>query len=296
MTTGLLVTAFGIDSERMALALVNSVRRWNEDVGITVLGLDYLCGLDWRGMASTRAVRAAGTRGSDERWFNKLAALLESPFDETLYLDSDLVVLEDIRSWFSYLRTDDFTFFNVRLDPKVVPDRMLYNVVNPHRMKEIYGVPSSPVIESGGHFFFRRTKRGEQLIHRIASIMEQALDTGANSIYRMIAGADNIPASDEIAASMMVVEERVSLPHPISGTHRPIGIFMPPYQHDETFDFDAGKASYIDEWQGGRVTAGAVHFCAHGKHHSAYLQWIDRTLQGRRNPLQTLPILLEPKI
>ena len=267
MTYGVLLTAYDFLSEKMTYALARSIGRWNMPLPVWVLGLGCVCGLDWRGLAQVRTVRAAGAHHTDERWFNKLGALLESPFDETLYLDSDMVVMSDVRAWTDYLRTDDFTFFNVLLRPEDGPDEMLVNVANPHRMKEHYGLEATRVIESGGHFFFRKTSRGVRLVEHTVEIMQEALEHGARSLYGRIAGQGNIPASDEIAACLVAVEENIALPPPVLGTHRPIGIYMTPYQSQGRFDFDAGIAEYHDNWRGGPVTAGAMHFCSQTPSH-----------------------------
>ena len=109
---GVLLTAYDAVSEKMAYALVRSIRRWNAQCPVLVLGMDYICGLDWSSVAEVRAVRATGANHTEERWFNKLGALLASPFEKTLYLDSDMVTLSDVDAWVKYLGTDDFTFFN----------------------------------------------------------------------------------------------------------------------------------------------------------------------------------------
>jgi len=250
---------------------------------VVVFGLDYVLGLDWRGIAEVRSLRAAGAHHSDERWFNKLGALLESPYEETLYLDSDMVVLSDVVAWMDYLRTDDFTFFNVLLNPEEMADETIVNVVNPHRMRECYGLQATAVIESGGHFFLRKTARGMRLVERTAEIMQEALENGPKSLYGQMAGLGNIAASDELAACIVAAEERIALPPPVEGTYRPIGIYMTPYQSEGCFDFQAGIAKYNDTWRGSRVTAGAVHFCSHGKYNPEYQSWVeDQVGQGHR--------------
>lgn len=279
MMRGVLLTAYDAVSEKMAYALVRSIRRWNAQCPVLVLGMDYICGLDWSSVAEVRAVRATGANHTEERWFNKLGALLASPFEETLYLDSDMVTLSDVDAWVKYLGTDDFTFFNVQLRPEDVPDTTIMNVMNPHRVREYYGVDETRIIESGGHFFFRNTARGQRLVERIAEIMQDALENGPLSLYGRMAGPGNIGASDEIAAALVAIEENIALPPPVMGTHRPIGIYMTPYQEHGKFDFDAGIAEYYDGWRGDTVTAGAVHFCSHGKWNPTYREWVDKQVK-----------------
>lgn len=286
MMRGVLLTAYDALSERMAYALMRSIRLWNVQYPIIVLGMDYICGLDWARFAEVRSVRATGANHTEERWFNKLGALLASPFDETLYLDSDMVVLADVEAWIKHLGTDDFTFFNVFLRPEDVPDTTIMNVVNPYRVREHYGVDGIRIIESGGHFFFRNTARGQRLVERIAEVMQDALEHGPLSLYGRMAGRGNIAASDEIAAALVAIEEQIALPPPIIGTHRHIGIYMPPYQEQGKFDFDTGRAEYYDSWRGNTVTSGAVHFCSHGKWNPTYREWVDKQVeQGQRERL-----------
>jgi hypothetical protein len=279
MRQGVLLTAYNGESEAMAYALARGIRKWNRDLAIAVLGLNYVCGLNWGRLAVVRTVRAVGAHRTEEKWFNKLGALSQTPFEETLYLDSDMVVMCDLHEWMNYLRTDDLTFFNVLLDAATIPDQTIVNVVNPHRMRERYALTATAVIDAGGHFLFRNTPRGRRLLERIVEVMQEALEKGPESLYARLAGPGNIAASDEIAASIVAVEEDIALPPAIIGTQRPIGIYMTPAQSDGRFDFEKGAAQYHDTWRGGCVTASAVHFCSHGKYNPDYRAWVHKQVE-----------------
>lgn len=142
---GILVSPYSAESERMAYALVRSLRKYNRRLPVHVVSQDYVCGLDWRGMATVRAVRAAGAHGTPEKWLNKLSGIRRSPFEETIFLDCDIVLLSDPEWWFGHLGTDDFTWFHQWHGIRDVPDETIYNVVNPHRMKEEFGVDAVAV-------------------------------------------------------------------------------------------------------------------------------------------------------
>ncbi len=225
---GILISPFSYASEQMAYGMVKSLRRFNADLPVLVLSQGYLCGLPWKGLAKVKAVREYAAHRSDESWMNKLAALSQSPFGETLYLDCDIVMLSDPAWWFDYLATDDFTFFNLHNHPDEIPDGMRYNLVNPHRMRERLGAEYSTIIDGGGHFYYRQTLRGQRLLKGVGQILQEALDQRERSLYHWIAGSGNIPGSDELAASILVAQENVQMPAPLTRPQQAIGVFMPP--------------------------------------------------------------------
>lgn len=263
----------------MAFASVISLRRHNHDLPVIILGQDYICGLDWRGLATVRSMRAAGTRGTPGQWFNKLSALLRSPFEETIYLDCDIVLLADPEPWFDYLGTDDFTCFQYGRRWDEVPDQMEYNLPNPHRMREEFGVDSVPVIDGCGHYFWRATDRGRKLVMAVAEVMNEALDDSKPSIYRRVAGDGNIPASDELAASIVAVREGINLPATMPPPRKCVGVYLPPWQEDGIFDLENNLASYRDVGLQSRITPEAVHFCYNSKWHPSYQAFIKICLE-----------------
>jgi hypothetical protein len=200
---------------------------------------------------------------------------LDSPFEETIFLDCDLVFTADPAGWFDRLGTDDFSFFHDWMDSRTLPDVLRENWVNPHRMAEEFGVVATPVIAGSGHFFLRKTARGRRLMERILELLEEALEEGGQGLYRRMAGEGNIAASDELAASIVAVEQKTRLPEPVEGMRHPIGIFLPPWQRDELFDFAAGKLSFLDTAKGCRVEPEAVHFCFTGKNHPGYRAFVE---------------------
>lgn len=284
---GFLVSPYSADSERMAYALVRSLRCYNPWIPVCVLGQDYVCGLDWRGLAKVRSVRAAEAHGTEFQWFNKLSALERAPFEETIYLDCDIVFLDDPADWFERLGTDDFTWFQRRWSVETIPDEMLFNFVNPHRMREEFGVTSVPVIDGSGHFFLRKSDRSRMLLQQVVDIMVEAVETPATSLYRRMTGEGNVAASDEAAASIVAVRENIRLPEVIDAPCKPVGIYLPPHHRDGVFDFARGIAQYRDSGDGTLVTPQSMHFCWMSKSHPAYRQYIAECLElsVRKRPL-----------
>lgn len=282
---GILISPYSAESERMAFALARSLRKYNAEIPVQVVAQDYVCGLDWRGLARVKSARAAEAHGTIYQWFNKLSALTRSPFEETLYLDCDIVFVDDPADWFDRLATDDFTWFQRPLKAAETPDETRYNFVNPHRMREEFGVESVPVIDGSGHFFLRRSDRGHALVRKVVELMAEAVDEPEKSLYRRMTGQGNVPASDEAAASIVAVREGITLPLPAEECHRPLGTYLPPHQKDGIFDFEEGIAQYTDACTGAVVIPQAMHFCWTGKSHPAYQRWIRKCLSDKPSRL-----------
>jgi hypothetical protein len=274
---GMVLAVFSGESERMAYALVKSLRRVNSVLPVTVLAQGYAGVLDWRGLAALRMVPAAAGRGEPERrWLNKPAAMARSPYKETLFMDCDVVFMRDPALWFDRLGTDDFTFFHRMLTSADLPEEMTWNVVNPRRMMERYGVEEVPIIEGGGHYFFRRTARGRQMMERLVAWMEDSAERGEASDFAWLAGPGNLVAADEIAASIVAVKEGLRLPPPGPRGELAVGVFLPQFQKEEAFDLEAGMASFFCPWAGQRVSPDAVHFCHTSKNHEAYRAFVEK--------------------
>ena len=73
----------------MAYAAGRSLRLRNADLQVLVLAQDYLCGLNWRGLAEVKSVRAVEPHRSDLRWLNKLSAFSRSPYEDTVFVDCE---------------------------------------------------------------------------------------------------------------------------------------------------------------------------------------------------------------
>ncbi len=271
---GILISPYSAESERMAYAAVRSLRLRNADLPVLVLAQDYLCGLDWRGLAQVKSVRAAEPHRSAYMWFNKLAALGQSPFAETVFVDCDFYFARDPSPWFDLLGTDDFTYFNCLRAAADIPDATFPNLANVRRMREEFGVAATPIVVGGGHFFLRAGSRGRGLLDRVGELMRDAMEIGPASLYHRMAGPGNVPASDELAASIAAVEQQIKLPVLSPGSPCPVGMFICPHQREEVFDFPHGEASFYCTWAGGRLAPDAVHFAAHSKQHTAYQNWI----------------------
>jgi FkbM family methyltransferase len=287
---GIVLSPYSWESEKMAFALVASLRRHNSELPVAVLAQDYICALPWKQLPHVlvESVRAAAPHRSDRMWFNKLGAIWRSPFAESIFLDCVIVLLADPEPWFSRLGTDDFTCFHRQLSPRVMMDKTEMNLPNAHRMQERFGVESTPFIDGGGHFFFRQTARGRALALHTAQLMEEALRYRERSLYGQMAGQGNLPASDELAYSLTAVMQDVKLPeeNDANSPVKPIGVFLPPHQTEAEFDLNAGKASFHCGWVKRRIAPQAVHFCHNSKSLPAYQSYIQACLEAHAPPRQ----------
>ena len=236
-------------TECMAWALAESGRRAGLAAEIVVEFQDECPADRWRncGNLTHKVSRSIHAGGGDLRWLNKLAAISESPHAETVFLDSDMLVMRDMSHWWQELATDDLTFWNVRRRPADVSrETMVTNQLNPHPFCEHYGVEAVPVMLGGGHYYFRNTARGQAILQRIADIMVEAAEN-PDALYWKFAGKGNI-VGDEPAASMAVVEFGVILPEPSP---------MAP-AHRSAFLWPRGSGGWRWIWPGARPGIGAT--------------------------------------
>jgi hypothetical protein len=260
----------------MAYTLVDSLRRNGCGMPVRVLAQDYAPGLRWRGLAEVRPARGCYGGKDDLRWLNKLQAMAETPFEETIFLDADLVAAADISSWFDTLGTDDFSFWNQRCTPENSPDEMRLNYLNPHVFCPTYGMAEMPVILGGGHYFLRQGARGEAVLQRMAELMQEASEDAACEYWRL-AGWGNF-ISDETAATMAAAEFSLLLPPPSQPATAPISQLLPPYQQWLEADFTANRLRLLEVEASREVVQQVVHFANCGKSDASYQSWIKQVL------------------
>lgn len=267
--------AYSQATERMAWGLRESVQSVGMQVELAAEFQDTCPTAPWVKLGVTPTVsRSIHAGGGDLRWLNKLGAISESPHAETIFLDSDMLVMRDMSHWWQELATDDLTFWNVRRRPADVSrETMVTNQLNPHPFCQHYGVEAVPVMLGDGHYYFRNTARGQAILQRIADIMVEAAEN-PDALYWKFAGKRNI-VGDEPAASMAVVEFGVILPEPSPMVPRPpVGVFMAPWQRWVEVDLARGKARYWCDWAQAEVSPDVVHFAYNGKHDPAYTAWL----------------------
>ncbi len=282
------IAVFSCTSEKMALALAESIELSCRGPIIDFVVQEYCA--HSRQLAALGAARIAPTVSQGHphlRWLNKLDAISRSTSDQTLFLDTDMLVMRDIGHWFEGLATDDLTFWNFRRRPDDVPEgSMIPNQLNPHPFCRHYGVEAVPIMLGGGHYFFRNTERGHAILQRIADIMLEASEN-PDALYWKFAGKENF-VGDEPAASMAVVEMGVKLPEPSSmAPNPPVGCFMAPWQRWTDVNLAEGRARYWCEWAQCEVEPEVVHFAGGGKNDEVYQAHVkacwaaahDRTIQ-----------------
>lgn len=271
-------------SAHMAVALAWSVSRVSPELPIHIRVRDCLPQVKWPEQVTVQMLRTRHAEKNGLQWLNKLEALAESPAEETLFLDSDMLAFRDIGHWFGRLGTDDFAFWNSRWTPADVEEgEMRINFLNPHPFCRHYGVAEMPVIHGGGHFFCRRTRRGEAVLQRIADIVVEAAED-PDCLYWRLAGGGNV-VSDEAAASMAVVEQGIELPPPVIPAPRPpISVFLPPWQRWTEVDFARNKARYWCEWAQAEIEPDLIHFAYTGKDDAAYKAWLESSAYGLKKP------------
>ena len=257
----------------MAWGQVRMLRRYNPGIPIVIYAQDYLPLLPWKGVAEVVTTRGCHIGKDDLRWLNKLEALVDSPFAETLFFDCDMVSTGPVAEWFDALGTDDVTFWHHLRTRENTPDTMASNHLNPHAFCPHYGVSGVPATLGGGHYFVRKSGRSRQIMDRIACLMVEAMQD-QSALYWTFAGAGNL-AGDEPAASMAMVEMKVKLPPPLTEADGHVGCFMPPWQEWREADFENGRLRYHCRWAQGERSPRVLHFAGTGKADAAYLAWLE---------------------
>jgi ribosomal protein L24E len=247
---------------------------------------DYLPQLPWRGVAEVIRAKGCHIGKDDLRWLNKLEALVDSPFEETIFFDCDMVSTAPVADWFERLGTDDLTFWHYLRTPEDSPDLMIMNLLNAHRFCPHYGVAGLPAILGGGHYFIRKSGRSQRIVDRTAAIMMEAKEN-PRSLYWKLAGEGNI-VGDEPAASMAMVEHGVKLPPALTMPESPVGCFIPGWQSWREADFEQGRLRYWCEWSKKELSPPVMHFAHTGKNDADYNEWLASCLPGAERREKTL--------
>ena len=169
MSAGLITIAYGPRKYvRMAEALARSYRRWNPGLPICVVtdraNADRLAAC----YDLVRIIEPSYGKGVAQ----KLSIDRYSPFEETLFVDSDCVFYHDpMRTWRAYA-TGDFVIKGWRYLTR--QDRHL-NVGNLRLLLEQTGLDRMGSFNSG-LFYFRRTEEARRLFDIARAVYEQRAD------------------------------------------------------------------------------------------------------------------------
>ncbi len=270
----------------MAWGQAKLLRKYNPDTPVLIYAQDYVPTLPWRGAAEVITTRGCRNGKNDLRWLNKLEAICDAPFTETIFFDCDMVSTGPVSGWFDALGTDDVSFWQHLRTRENSPDAVTSNLLNPHRFCPHYKVEGVPTMLGGGHYFVRKSRRSQAILDRVAAIIVEAMEN-PRALYWNFAGGGNI-VGDEPAASMVVVEMAIQLPPPCTLETMPVGCFMPPWQTWRETDFDNGCVRYHCQWAGGEVSPQVVHFAGTGKGDPVYNAWLEKCVTRGAGNSQTV--------
>ena len=98
-------------------------------------------------------------------WQVKNVMIEYSPFEQTLFLDSDCLVLKDLRPAFATAGLRDVAFAT-KAEPVQEVGEFLYACINLSQLKKHFQVDWWPQILGGGHVFFRNTPEARKIFRR----------------------------------------------------------------------------------------------------------------------------------
>lgn len=98
-------------------------------------------------------------------WQVKNVLMDYSPFDHTLFLDSDCLILQDLRPAFAVAGQRDVAFAT-KAEPEQEKGAFLFAKINLAHLKRHFQVDWWPQILGGGHFFFRKTSEARKIFGR----------------------------------------------------------------------------------------------------------------------------------
>lgn len=98
-------------------------------------------------------------------WQVKNVLMDYSPFDHTLFLDSDCLVMRDLSPAFAAARERHIAFAT-KSEPSQESGNFLFAKIDLAQMKRHFQVDWWPQILGGGHFFFRKTPEARKIFRR----------------------------------------------------------------------------------------------------------------------------------
>jgi hypothetical protein len=132
-------------------------------------------------------------------WLVKHVVWEYSPFEHTLFLDSDCLVLRDLRPAFAEAGMRPICFAT-KPEPTQEQGAALYAGISLKYLFERFSVDWWPQILCGGHFFFRRTPEAQRLFTRARAL-------GAPDIVHEFGWTDKSKiAPDELTLQLALVE------------------------------------------------------------------------------------------
>lgn len=258
---GFLTMAFGPKKYiRQADTLALSIKRHMPQFKLAIVTNNAVDNSLYDYVIPMRAFETAGT-------IHKIDIYDYSPFDETLFIDSDCVVAREFESEFEEIRKYDFSPVVSRYLFHGDHDLWLENV---GAAIDRVGGSKFPKF-NGGIYFFRRGPFAAEVFRRAREIKERASELGIKSF-------DSAGPGEETLIGLALSEMRVDYLYDDRGL-----LMRTPLNSSGTIRMDVleGKCSFVKE--GVLVTPAICHYCGEWIHHSSYRK-ADYALRHGRNP------------
>ncbi len=164
-------------------------------------------------------------------WQVKNAMFSYSPFECTLFLDADCLVVKNLEPAFGQMEGMDICFSAKKI-PEQERGASLYSKLSLEKLYQHFQVDWWPQILGGGHFYFEKSPRAQRLF-------EKTLEW--NDLNRLLPfGWDNPRISDELTLQMALVEAGVS--HECTLCDFPLVLWVPGLNGDP--DVHTGVTRY----------------------------------------------------
>jgi len=165
-----------------------------------------------------------------------------SPYDETLFIDSDCLVLGNLDSFWSAFRGQSFGVPGFRYLHKGETDE-LFNVDDALQRFNVVSLPKF----NGGTYYFDRSSESQELFKTARHILENAKSLGLGEFRR------NGPSDETVYSLAMAI-------HGVGLTWMGAGGMWTPVNYKGKLSLDAISGSCLFEKEGRKLSPEIVHF------------------------------------
>ena len=195
------------DYVRQACLAAMSIRATNQNAKICLITNDPVPAR-YKQLFDDIVEIPGGDHAEDEDWkiSNRWKIYHAIPYDETIVLDTDMLVLQDLNSWFEFLRNYDLFYTS-----KVYTYRG--EVVDKTFYRKAFVAYSLPNLYSGVHYF-----KKSDLAHEFYTWLEM-ITNNWQLFYKQYAGGKtfqkvcSMDLSAAIAAKIMNIENKITNPN-----------------------------------------------------------------------------------
>jgi len=195
------------DYVRQACLAAMSIRATNENAKICLITNDPVPAR-YKQLFDDIVEIPWGDHAEDEDWkiSNRWKIYHAIPYNETMILDTDMLVLQDLSSWFNFLRNYDLFYTS-----KVYTYRG--EVVNNTYYRKAFAAYALPNLYSGVHYF-----KKSDLAHEFYTWLEM-ITNNWQLFYKQYAGGKtfqkvcSMDLSAAIAAKIMNIENKITNPN-----------------------------------------------------------------------------------